>query len=351
MTQLKLFLGPGGVGKSTCSASYAIALAESGKKCAIITVDPAHRLAQILGLETLSNESKTVREYENGGKLSALWLDTNDALANVVKKYAPSPDLSEKVFNHRLFKLMEKQLGGIEDYLAVDKLIELKEKNEFDCIVVDTPPSQHAFDFLDSYKKLIDFFDDSILKYFLDDDQEQEKKKGFFSKVFKEGREKTLKLFKKTLGDNFFTELSELLSLMAPIKNHFVYVAKEFEIWIKSQDCHSFTVCSPELRPVKEARRLYFELLSRNISPQQYTFVVNRCLPFEMKEELNQLEALLNPRHFQEIHYRFEAQLESLQTLSKEPIQAHMLKKLLLFPPSTLNYDKLAQLGKSIQNT
>ena len=127
--QLLVVLGAGGVGKTTSAAALSLALADRGQKVVVITVDPAKRLAQALGLDALSDEPKVVAEFpDSGGKLSALWLDSRVALDDLVRRHGASLGNAEKILRHRLFKIIQTQLGGIEEYLGIEKILSLGQK-------------------------------------------------------------------------------------------------------------------------------------------------------------------------------------------------------------------------------
>jgi anion-transporting ArsA/GET3 family ATPase len=276
-SSLVCILGSGGVGKTTSAAAIAIALAQQGKKVVVITVDPARRLAQVLGLDSLSNDAKKVISHNNGGELWALWLDANKALDDLVKKHASRLSSVDKVLNNRLFKIIQSQLGGVEEYLGVEKVLALGKSGHFDVCVLDTPPSRHAIDFLESPRHILKFFDESVLKVFLKDD-EIEKNTGFIKKLFKSSKQQVLEVFKGFLGKTFLHELSELLQNLVPIRQIFMEAAQEIEDWVRQPNVYFALVGTLEPYPIDEIRLLQIEMSARNLPPPSL-YILNKCLP------------------------------------------------------------------------
>jgi anion-transporting ArsA/GET3 family ATPase len=267
------------VGKTTTSAALAMAMAAQGKRAVVITIDPAHRLASVLGLKSLSNKPQEIAKHDNGGSLSALWLDTSSALEDLVRKYTVQAPSIERVLNHRLFKIIQSQLGGIEEYLGVEKVLELRQSGNFDVIILDTPPSRHAIDFLESPRHLIRFFDESVLKVFLAP-KDGESKGSLFGKMFRSGQEKVLDVFRNFLGASFLGELSELLQNLKPVYEIFTRTAEGIERWVREPSTRFVVVSLLEPYPLDEARLLTLELEHRGL-PRPQLMILNKCLPHE----------------------------------------------------------------------
>lgn len=308
LSKLILFIGSGGVGKTSCSASLALALAEEGQRVAVITIDPAKRLAQALGLEKLSNEAQRVDTHENGGLLDALWLDTSTAFDQLIERKV-SEELAKKITGNRLYSIIKEQLGGIEEYLAVDKLLQLGSSGQYDVCVLDTPPSQHALDFIESPEHLLKFFDESILKIFLSNEEEEV---GFFKRIVSGTRQQTLQIFKKFLGQSFMSELTDLLTKSRPIHESLLKTAESMRSWVTSESLtKTVLVSTPEQYPHEEAI-----LLSRHIKAQGMhkpsLHILNRCLPVDAPSEQSQLR------------------LELGEEISKLMLEKHSMQKTIL---------------------
>ena len=150
--------GTGGVGKTTTAAVLAIEAAKRGRKAVVVTIDPAKRLADTLGIGELTNAPKRI-EGDWPGEVSALMLDTKSTFDNLVVQYAGSPDQAERILRNRFYVNISGALSGTQEYMAAEKLYELHEQHDFDLVVVDTPPSRNALDFLDAPRRLTSFLD------------------------------------------------------------------------------------------------------------------------------------------------------------------------------------------------
>ncbi|HEX9506223.1 MAG TPA: ArsA-related P-loop ATPase, partial [Acidimicrobiia bacterium] len=167
--------GTGGVGKTTTAAALAIEGARCGRDTVVVTIDPAKRLANTLGLEELSN---TAREIPRatwdphalaaiGGGLHALMLDTKTTFDQLVQKYALNEEQSERILANGFYRNIAGALSGTQEYMAMEKLYELHDSGGFDLIVVDTPPTRHALDFLDAPRRLTRLLDNRVFRFLM----------------------------------------------------------------------------------------------------------------------------------------------------------------------------------------
>ncbi|HVF33357.1 MAG TPA: ArsA-related P-loop ATPase [Acidimicrobiales bacterium] len=155
--------GSGGVGKTTTAATLALEAARAGRRACVVTIDPAKRLADALGLETLSNTPGRI-DGPWTGELSALMLDTKSTFDALVTRYAATPEQAEAILANRVYRNMAGALSGTQEYMAMEKLHELAEGGDFDLIVIDTPPTRNALDFLDAPRRLTRFLDNRVFK-------------------------------------------------------------------------------------------------------------------------------------------------------------------------------------------
>ena len=160
--------GSGGVGKTTTAAALAVEGALSGRKACVVTIDPAKRLADALGLESLTNRPKRI-EGDWPGELWALMLDTKGTFDELVHRYAATPEQGQAILDNRLYRNISGALSGTQEYMAMEKLYELHEGGmpgvpDFDLVVVDTPPTRNALDFLDAPRRLTAFLDNRIFR-------------------------------------------------------------------------------------------------------------------------------------------------------------------------------------------
>jgi anion-transporting ArsA/GET3 family ATPase len=156
--------GPGGVGKTTCAAAIALEGARRGRRACVVTIDPAKRLADALGLESLSNDAREVAPGTFRGSLWALMLDTKTTFDDVVRRNAATPEQAESILDNRLYRNISGALGGTQEYMAMEKLYSLHSEGRFDLIVVDTPPTRRALDFLDAPHRLLRFLNNRLFR-------------------------------------------------------------------------------------------------------------------------------------------------------------------------------------------
>jgi anion-transporting ArsA/GET3 family ATPase len=164
--------GTGGVGKTTVAAVFAAEGARRGRDAVVVTIDPAKRLANTLGLEALSNTPHEIdrRRWDPegaappGGRLSALMLDTKSTFDQLVATYAEDDEQTDRILSNRFYRNVSTALSGTQEYMAMEKLYELHEQGGYDLIVVDTPPTRHALDFLDAPRRLTRLLDNRIFR-------------------------------------------------------------------------------------------------------------------------------------------------------------------------------------------
>jgi anion-transporting ArsA/GET3 family ATPase len=164
--------GSGGVGKTTTSAALGLRAAESGRKVVVLTIDPARRLAQSMGLSELDNRPRAVVgvDTSRGGRLDAMMLDMKRTFDDVVESHA-SPEKSQQILDNPFYQALSSSFAGTQEYMAMEKLgqlhAEAQQSGRWDLIVVDTPPSRSALDFLDAPDRLASFLDGRLIKLLL----------------------------------------------------------------------------------------------------------------------------------------------------------------------------------------
>jgi anion-transporting ArsA/GET3 family ATPase len=155
--------GSGGVGKTTTAAVLALEGARAGRRSVVVTIDPAKRLADALGLEGLSNKPSRI-EGPWPGELWALMLDTKSTFDELVMKHSVDPAQADRILTNRFYKNISGALSGTQEYMAMEKLYELHCDNDFELVVVDTPPTRHALDFIDAPRRLTRFLDHRLYR-------------------------------------------------------------------------------------------------------------------------------------------------------------------------------------------
>ncbi len=343
--QLVLVLGSGGVGKTSNSAALGLALAERGFRTAVITIDPAKRLAQALGLDSLSNDPQRVVTHDKG-HLDALWLDSRTAFSDLIKRHVKNEALAARVLNNRLFNIIQEQLGGIEEYLSVERLLRLGGSGNYDVCVLDTPPSRHALDFIESPRHLLKFFDDGILKIFLKDDEAPSS--GFFTKIFRSTKGQALEIFRKFLGNRFMSELSSLLAESRPVHQALRDTALGAEAWVKRDDTRILLVTLPELYPIDEAHLLGKEILAHGMHKADL-LILNRCLPSDIPADLAPLRASIGEAATTALKAQHEAQIKHVTELGAAlPDYARDWVRVPRHSSSQLDLPTLSAIGKDI---
>ncbi|MEU4038583.1 ArsA family ATPase [Streptomyces collinus] len=162
-TRIVVCCGSGGVGKTTTAAALGLRAAERGRKVVVLTIDPARRLAQSMGIDSLDNVPRRVKGTEGDGELHAMMLDMKRTFDEVVEAHADS-DRATAILSNPFYQSLSAGFAGTQEYMAMEKLGQLRARDEWDLIVVDTPPSRSALDFLDAPKRLGSFLDGRLIR-------------------------------------------------------------------------------------------------------------------------------------------------------------------------------------------
>jgi anion-transporting ArsA/GET3 family ATPase len=162
-TRIVVCCGSGGVGKTTTAAALGLRAAERGRKVVVLTIDPARRLAQSMGIDSLDNVPRRVKGTEGDGELHAMMLDMKRTFDEVVEAHA-DPQRAAAILSNPFYQSLSAGFAGTQEYMAMEKLGQLRAKDEWDLIVVDTPPSRSALDFLDAPKRLGSFLDGRLIR-------------------------------------------------------------------------------------------------------------------------------------------------------------------------------------------
>jgi anion-transporting ArsA/GET3 family ATPase len=248
--------GSGGVGKTTTSAAIATGMAARGLKVCVLTIDPAKRLADSLGLKELGNDAKQVdpdlfaqQGIEIKGELWAMMLDAKATFDELVARQAPDEEARDRVLNNRIYQQISSALAGSQEYMAMEKLFELHSEGRFDLLVLDTPPSRNALDFLDAPKRLTQFIEGRSLRVFM-------KPTGLAAKVAGRGASVALSVFKRIVGFDLLADLAEFFNAFSGMVDGFQARAKRVNKLLADPETCFLVVCGPQGEPIDEA--VYF---------------------------------------------------------------------------------------------
>ncbi len=168
-------VGAGGVGKTTTAAALSVHAAMNGRRVLCLTIDPARRLANSLGLSEMSGEEQDVSAelfaehgLPLGGQLSAMMLDTKRTFDELITRYASSDEARDRILDNKIYNYVSTSLAGTSEYMAMEKLHDVRERDEWDLIVLDTPPTSNALDFLDAPSKMVGLVDSPAMRWFID---------------------------------------------------------------------------------------------------------------------------------------------------------------------------------------
>jgi anion-transporting ArsA/GET3 family ATPase len=254
--QICICAGSGGVGKTTTSAAIAAGMAARGLKVCVLTIDPAKRLADSLGLEELGNEARRVdpalfekQGIEMEGELWAMMLDAKATFDELIARQAPDEESRDRVLENRIYQQISNALAGSQEYMAMEKLFELHTEGDFDLLVLDTPPTRNALDFLDAPKRLTQFIEGRSLRVFM-------KPTGFAAKVAGRGTSVALGVLKRIVGFDLLADLAEFFNAFSGMIDGFQARAKRVNKLLADPATCFLVVCGPQGEPIDEA--VYF---------------------------------------------------------------------------------------------
>jgi anion-transporting ArsA/GET3 family ATPase len=245
--------GSGGVGKTTASAAIAMGAAARGRKVAVVTIDPARRLANSLGLEELGNEPALVDPQlfpaagiEMEGELWAMMLDPKRTFDDLIDRLAPNEKSRDEVLANRIYQELSNAVAGSQEFTAMAKLYELDRSHDFDLIVLDTPPSRNALDFLDAPDRLTQFFEGRALQVFL-------RPTGLAARVMGRGTGMVFGVLKRVTGIDLLEDLAVFFRSLSGMIDGFRERAQAVNKLLADPGTVFLLVTSPEREPIDEA--------------------------------------------------------------------------------------------------
>jgi anion-transporting ArsA/GET3 family ATPase len=251
--------GSGGVGKTTVAASLALWGSLQGRRTVVLTIDPAKRLATSLGLETLGSVPREIpaavfqaQGLARAGSLSAMMLDQKGAWDALVERHAP-PEARARILKNPFYQHLSQTFAGSQEYMAIEQLCLLAESGDYDLIVVDTPPTRHALDFLEAPQRLGDFLDKSVIKWFV---------RPYFNAGWSALRAVNrsvgflLRRIEQATGVSALAEISDFFTSMSGLFNNFqARIDKAYEV-LRGSGTAFVVVSSPEEQVLEDAEYL-----------------------------------------------------------------------------------------------
>ena len=280
--EIVVVCGSGGVGKTSTAAALAtVAAADLGGKVLVLTVDPARRLASAMGLAGLGNVETRVDPsafaaagLEPRGQLWAAMLDTKQSWDDLVHRHAPDRGTADAILANPLYRNVTGRFVQSHDYIAMERLYELHASGRYDLIVVDTPPTRHAIDFLEAPERMAEFFSSRLLRWLL---------VPYRSRLVNVASRPFYQVADRVLGSAFLRDIAEFFMLFQAMYDGFVERAKAVERVLEDRRTTFVVVTTLESSPAHEARRFVEILRSKGL--HLGALVLNRVLPTELLDE------------------------------------------------------------------
>jgi anion-transporting ArsA/GET3 family ATPase len=309
--------GSGGVGKTTASAAIAAGMAARGKKVAVLTIDPARRLADSLGLPALGNTERQVDPalFEaagidmGSGELWAMMLDSKATFDDVVRRHAPDAETRDRILSNRIYQQLSNALAGSQEYMAMEKLFEIWAEDRYDLLVLDTPPTRNALDFLDAPRRLTQFIEGRALQVFM-------RPTGMATKVFGRASSMGFSVLKRITGVDLLQDLAEFFQAFSGMVGGFRERAQRVNELLGDSQTTFLVVCGPRGEPISEAVYFHHKLVEAELPFGGV--VVNRVHYANGGEDVSDLESeLVSALGDEDLAARVAANFRDYRTLAE----------------------------------
>lgn len=287
--------GAGGVGKTTTAAALGVAAARAGRKVLVLTIDPARRLAEAMGLSAGGPEPTAIppeRLYPSGekgpGSLDVWMLDSRVVFERLVRKLSKTPDAAQAILDNRLYRFLSELAAGMQEYTAAEALDSFLEDGRYELIVLDTPPSRHALDFLEAPGRLSRFLDDRIVSLFGPEDSSRS------GRLWRKASQLLNGVLGTVFGEDFTKEMRGFIGAFSGLFSSIRVRTERLRERLSSQDAAFLLVTSPEAAALEEAGFFRQTLAERGLPFAGY--VLNRS--WAHNEALAHPETLL--RHVED---------------------------------------------------
>lgn len=266
-------VGSGGVGKTTISAALGHQAAQLGLRVLVMTIDPSRRLRDALGLTGEFAREVLVPGQQSTGELRATLLNAEEIFSDFIKRTALNKNLAERLLKNRLYKQLSTTLSGSQEFTSLLQLSEIVNKKEYDLVILDTPPAQHAVDFLEAPIKINSLFQESIVKWFVGDEEAV----GFVQKIISRGTQTVLRALESMTGSLFMTELNDFFSSVRSVQQKIAEKTQAVQNILHDKSTGFLLVTGFDTIKLKEA-----ETLNTYLEKQSYHLVatiINRAYP------------------------------------------------------------------------
>ncbi len=263
--------GSGGVGKTTTAAVIALHAALQGRKTVVVTIDPARRLADALGLDGLTNEPAQIPGLPEGsGEMWAMMLDTKATFDGLVRRYAADSNQTEQILENSFYRNISTSLSGTQEYMASEKLYELAIESDYDLVVVDTPPTRNALDFLEAPRRLAKFLDHRIYKVLM------LPTRGIV-KAVNVAAQTLLRSISKVVGTEVIADAIAFFGAFEGMEQGFKERAAEVDSLLSQPDTAFILIASPHADTMAEAQ--FFAARLRELKITVRALIINRMQP------------------------------------------------------------------------
>jgi len=240
--RLTVVVGAGGVGKTTLAAALALGSALEGRRTLVMTIDPSLRLKDALGVAEEAKD-EPIRVMEQGsGFLDAALLDAKHTFDRLIRTYAPDPEAAGRIFANRFYQDMAGSLSGILEYMAMERLFEMQASGRYDRIILDTPPTRQALDFLQAPERMMNLVDSRAIQFALDPWWDDAKPKNLAFRIVAKG---AMELSDRLIGRRFLLDVVEFIRAFAPLFNGFRSRAEEVRTLLKAAGTRFLLVAGP----------------------------------------------------------------------------------------------------------
>ena len=274
--RLVVCVGPGGVGKTTVSAAIGLAAARAGRKAFVLTIDPAKRLADALGLDGLDDTTRRVPTERVGtdtgdGELYAAMVDTGSSFDALIERITEEGPTRQRIFDNRVYQAVSRSLARSHAYVAMERLYHAVTAEGHDLVVLDTPPARNAIDILDAPRQLARFLDSAVVEWFLPGTTD-EGPKSLGARILARGGQMAKGLLKRVTGEQLFDGILGFLAAFAELRQGFQERAEAVDEILRESTTAYILVSSGSPSAVDDAAWLRDDLRTRDIEVDAVVF-------------------------------------------------------------------------------